>query len=259
MKKIFSALLISTIALSVNAQTKKPITPVKKTTVPAKKTTVVTKTIVKPGVAPKSFKSNLDSASYAFGFSMASQLKSGGLTKLNYEQMVAGLKDVFNDAKPVLTQEQCQTAINTLFTSFSAKREEQAKQQYMPAIKEGEEFLAKNKVKAGVKTTASGLQYEVITQGTGAMPLATDRVTVNYKGTLLDGTEFDSSEKQGKPITFGLNQVIKGWTEGVQLMQEGSKYRFFVPYNLAYGDRDMGQITPFSTLIFEVELVKIEK
>lgn len=252
MKKIFSAILLSTIALSVNAQTKKPLSAVKKTAAP-------TKTTVKPVVTPKTFKSNLDSASYAFGFSMASQLKSGGLTKLNYDQMVAGLKDVFNNAKPALTEQQCQTAINTLFTSFSATREEQSKQQYMPTIKEGEEFLAKNKIKTGIKTTVSGLQYEVITQGAGAKPLATDRVTVNYKGTLLDGTEFDSSEKQGKPITFGLNQVIKGWTEGVQLMQEGSKYRFFVPYNLAYGERDMGQITPFSTLIFEVELVKIEK
>ena len=127
----------------------------------------------------------------------------------------------------------------------------------MPTIAAGDEFLAKNKVKTGVKTTASGLQYEVITEGTGAMPKATDVVTVNYRGTLLNGEEFDSSYKRNEPTTFGLNRVISGWTEGLQLMKEGAKYRFFIPYDLAYGDREMGMITPFSTLIFEIELIKI--
>jgi FKBP-type peptidyl-prolyl cis-trans isomerase len=124
-------------------------------------------------------------------------------------------------------------------------------------INEGIAFLAQNKVKGGVKTTTSGLQYEVITPGNGAKPLASDRVTVNYKGTLLNGTEFDSSYKRGEPATFGLNQVISGWTEGVQLMQEGAKYRFFIPYDLAYGGRSAGEIPPFSTLIFEIELIKV--
>ncbi len=174
------------------------------------------------------------------------------------------MRDVFASANPVLTQQQCQEVIQTLFEGFSKEREEMAKkneeiekQKHMPTIKEGEAFLAQNKVKTGITTTASGLQYEVLTPGTGAKPLASDQVTINYKGTLLNGFEFDSSYKRGEPITFDLGQVIPGWTEGVQLMQEGAKYRFFIPYNLAYGSRDAGEIPPYSTLIFEVELIKV--
>ena len=124
-------------------------------------------------------------------------------------------------------------------------------------LKAGQDFLEQNKTRPEVTTLESGLQYEVLTPGTGAKPLASDQVTVNYKGTLLNGFEFDSSYKRGEPITFGLGQVIPGWTEGVQLMQEGAKYRFFIPYNLAYGSRDAGEIPPYSTLIFEVELIKV--
>lgn len=124
---------------------------------------------------------------------------------------------------------------------------------------EGERFLAENKLKEGVVTTESGLQYEVIKEGKGAKPVATDRVKVHYHGTLIDGTVFDSSVERGEPIVFGLNQVIAGWTEGVQLMSVGSKYRFFIPQELAYGSRQAGQIPPYSTLIFEVELLGIEK
>ncbi len=122
-----------------------------------------------------------------------------------------------------------------------------------------EAFLAENKKKEGVIETASGLQYKVVTMGTGAKPSATDRVKVHYHGTLLDGTVFDSSVERGEPITFGLNQVIAGWTEGVQLMPIGSKFIFYIPSNLAYGDRAAGSIKPGSTLIFEVELLDIEK
>ncbi|MFM8437975.1 MAG: FKBP-type peptidyl-prolyl cis-trans isomerase, partial [Candidatus Kapaibacterium sp.] len=122
----------------------------------------------------------------------------------------------------------------------------------------GAAFLAENAKKAGVTTTASGLQYRVITQGTGAKPLATDKVKVHYKGTLIDGSEFDSSYKRGEPIEFPLNGVIKGWTEGVQLMSVGSKYEFFIPSELAYGDREVGGVIPAgSTLVFEVELLGI--
>lgn len=131
---------------------------------------------------------------------------------------------------------------------------------YGPMKEEGEQFLAANALKEGVITTESGLQYEVISEGKGAKPAATDRVKVHYTGTLLDGTVFDSSVERGEPIVFGLNQVIAGWTEGVQLMNVGSKYRFFIPYNLAYGERGAGQsIPPYATLIFEVELLGIEK
>ena len=124
---------------------------------------------------------------------------------------------------------------------------------------QGEQFLAENKLKEGVIETESGLQYEVITMGKGPKPSATDRVKVHYHGTLIDGTVFDSSVNRGEPIVFGLNQVIAGWTEGVQLMPVGSKFRFYIPQNLAYGDREAGSIPPYSTLIFEVELLGIEK
>ncbi|MBQ9339524.1 MAG: FKBP-type peptidyl-prolyl cis-trans isomerase [Paludibacteraceae bacterium] len=124
---------------------------------------------------------------------------------------------------------------------------------------EGEAFLEANKLKDGIVVTESGLQYEVLKEGKGPKPSATDRVKVHYHGTLIDGTVFDSSVERGEPITFGLNQVIKGWTEGVQLMPVGSKYRFFIPQELGYGGREAGKIPPYSTLIFEVELLGIEK
>lgn len=240
MKKILIAALVATVGMSANAQTKKKATP-------AKKPVTTAKPVAKPV-----FKTNLDSASYALGLNMANSFKSGGVSTLNYEMFTKGLKDVFASANPSLSKEQCQQALTTFF-------EEAGKAQYGPAINEGKAFFAKNKTKAGVQTTASGLQYEVLTPGTGAKPKATDRVTVNYKGTLLNGTQFDSSYDRGQPATFGLNQVISGWTEGLQLMQEGSKFRFFIPQNLAYGSRAMGEITPFSSLIFEVELIKIEQ
>ena len=252
MKKIIIASLVTIAGLSANAQT-----VTKKTTVTKKPATAV-KTTVKPIVKTQTFKNNLDSASYALGINVASSFKSGGMNTLNYELFNKGLRDVFAKANPLLTQSQCQEAVNNLFTSFSKVREAEEIKSHQPTVKAGADFLAANKNKPGVKTTASGLQYEVITQGTGAKPqAATDQVTVNYKGTLLNGVEFDSSYKGGKPISFGLNQVIAGWTEGVQLMQEGSTYRFFIPYNLAYGSREAGQIPPFSTLIFEVELIKV--
>jgi FKBP-type peptidyl-prolyl cis-trans isomerase len=250
MKKLFIAALISLNAFSASAQTaaKKPV---------ATKKPVIA-TIKKPAPAV-AFKTNLDSASYAFGFSMASQLKSGGLKALNYDLMIKALKDVFNSATPLLTQEKCQAAITNLFHGLSKQEEELNKQKYMSNVNEGAAFLAQNKTKPGIKVTPSGLQYEVITDGTGSKPTAIDQVTVHYKGTLLNGFEFDSSYKRGEPATFGLGQVIKGWTEGVQLMPEGAKYRFFVPYQLAYGGTGTqdGSIPPFSTLIFEVELIKI--
>ncbi|MGF1922917.1 MAG: FKBP-type peptidyl-prolyl cis-trans isomerase, partial [Bacteroidia bacterium] len=260
--------LISIIGIAASAQTtaKKTTTTIKPSTVAAKPGTVkpITKPTPKPIVKAPLFKNKLDSASYALGINVASSFKSGGLSTINFELLNKGMKDVFADASPTLTQQQCQEVIQTLFESFSAQREEIArkneeleKQKYMPTIKEGEAFLAQNKNKPGIKTTASGLQYEVITPGTGAKPTANDQVTVNYRGTLLNGLEFDSSYKRGQPATFGLTQVISGWTEGVQLMQEGAKYRFFVPYNLGYGGRPAGEITPFSTLIFEIELIKI--
>ena len=260
MKNLYVAALISLIGFSANAQT------TVKNQLAAKKPVVTSakKPVVKSVIKPITFKSKLDSASYALGINVASSFKSGGLKSINYDLLNKGMRDVFAGANPTLTQQQCQEAIQTLFESFSKEREEMAKkneeiekQKHMPTIKAGEAFLAQNKTKANIKTTASGLQYEVLMPGTGAKPVASDQVTVNYKGTLLSGLEFDSSYKRGEPITFGLDRVIPGWTEGVQLMQEGAKYRFFIPYNLAYGSREAGEIPPFSTLIFEVELIKV--
>jgi FKBP-type peptidyl-prolyl cis-trans isomerase len=252
MKKIFFAALITFVGFSANAQTKS------KTSI-AKKPVTTTKTAAKPVAKAPVFKNNLDSACYALGLSVASSFKSGGLTTINYESFNKGLADALTGANPTLSQEKAQEAITKLFESFSKQREEVEKQKYAVNVNEGANFLAQNKTKPGIKTTASGLQYEVIAAGTGAKPKETDNVTVNYKGTLLNGTQFDSSYDRGEPATFGLNQVIKGWTEGVQLMPEGSKYRFFIPYHLAYGSRATpdGSIPPFSTLIFEVELIKV--
>lgn len=255
MKKLCAAALLSLIGFSANAQT-----TVKKA-VPAKKpvTTGIKKPLVtaKPVAQTPVFKNNLDSASYAFGFSMASQLKSGGLKTLNYDFLVAALKDVFEDKETLLDQGKAQAAITKLFESFSKERDEAEKAKYLPTINEGNAFLAQNKNKPGIKVTASGLQYEVITEGAGAKPVESDQVTVNYKGTLLNGTQFDSSYDRGEPTTFPLTRVISGWTEGLQLMSVGAKYRFFIPYDLGYGARANGQITPFSTLVFEIELIKI--
>lgn len=246
MKSLFIVALITVSGLTVSAQvSKKTATSVKKPISVA---------------APKPLlKSTLDSACYALGLNVAASFKSGGLTTINYEAFNRGLKDAFQQANPALSPQQCQEAVNNLFNSVSKQREAEEMKNNMPTINAGKAFLAANKAKPGVVTTASGLQYQIITQGTGAKPKLTDRVTVNYKGTLIDGTQFDSSYDRGEPITFELTRVISGWTEGLQLMQEGSKYHFVIPYNLGYGANATSKIPAFSVLVFDVELLKIEK
>ena len=156
----------------------------------------------------------------------------------------------------VMSMEEAQAYAQTATEAIKAKAMEKA---HGPNKLKGEEFLAENKAKEGVQTTPSGLQYKVITKGTGAIPTESSNVKVNYKGTLIDGTEFDSSYKRNEPTTFRANQVIKGWTEALTMMPVGSKWELYIPQELAYGSRDQGQIKPFSTLIFEVELINIEK
>ena len=192
----------------------------------------------------------MDKVSYALGMSIGHQLQQMNATDLNIDDFAQAITDVFNgDAK--LSDAEAQAAVQDF---FSRKAEEQAK----AAKAEGENFLAENAKKEGVKTLPSGLQYKVLREGDGRKPSATDKVECHYEGTLINGEVFDSSYRRDETATFGLNQVIKGWTEGLQLMQEGAKYRFFIPYILAYGESGAGgSIPPFATLIFDVELIEV--
>src|SRR5205809_4593156 len=195
-------------------------------------------------------KDQKDKVSYSIGLQIGFNL-SRQKVDISPEVLASGIKDALA-GKPQLTPDQ----IKEVMSTFEKDMEQKQRQAGDKNKAEGAKFLEENKKKEGVKTTASGLQYKVVKDGSGAQPKGTDTVTVNYRGTLINGTEFDSSYKRGQPATFPLNGVIKGWTEGVQLMKVGSKYQFFVPSNLAYGDRAVGpDITPNSTLIFEVELL----
>lgn len=195
-------------------------------------------------------KDQKDKVSYAIGLNIGMNLGKQKIA-INSDAFAAGVKDGLN-GKPQMTEAQ----VKETMTAFEKDMETQQAAAGDKNAKDGEKFLAENKKKEGVKTTASGLQYKVIKEGTGAPPKEADTVTVNYRGTLIDGTEFDSSYKRGEPATFPLNAVIKGWTEGLQLMKTGSKYQFFIPASLGYGARGAGgDIGPNSALIFEVELI----
>ena len=194
----------------------------------------------------------MDKISYALGLSMGQQLLSSGVEKLNYTDLAKGIEHVLEKQQPEIAYTEAQTILNQFFTELEQKIAGQAKEA-------GEKFLAENAKRPEVKTTPSGLQYEIIEATIGQKPKATDKVKVHYEGTLTDGTVFDSSYKRGEPITFGLNQVIKGWTEGLQLMSIGSKYKLYIPYQLGYGAQGAGAaIPPYAALIFTVELLGIE-
>ena len=185
------------------------------------------------------------------------ELFAGDSTKtISKDNFMAGFIAGTLEKGGVMTMEAAQEYTRTAMETIKAKAMEE---KYADNKAAGEKFLAENKTKEGVKTTESGLQYKVITEGKGEIPADTCKVKVNYKGTLIDGTEFDSSYKRNEPATFRANQVIKGWTEALTMMPVGSKWELYIPQELAYGSRESGQIKPFSTLIFEVELVGIEK
>ncbi|MBQ0033990.1 MAG: FKBP-type peptidyl-prolyl cis-trans isomerase [Bacteroidales bacterium] len=194
----------------------------------------------------------MNKVSYALGLSLGQNLASSGIKEIAFEDLVAGMKAIINKEQPAISFEEAQNVLNDFFSELEAKAAGAAKA-------EGEAFLAENAKREGVKVTASGLQYEVLEATIGQKPKATDKVKVHYEGTLIDGTVFDSSYRRGEAISFGLNQVIAGWTEGLQLMSIGSKYKLYIPYQLAYGERGAGQsIPPYSALIFTVELLGIE-
>ena len=193
----------------------------------------------------------MDKFSYGLGMGIGQNLLSMGVQDMNVEDFVKGLKDVLTGAKPEMSHSEAQAVVNDHFRKL-------AEEAYTQNKASGEAFLAENAKKEGVTVLPSGLQYEVITAGNGKKPSATDRVQCHYEGTLIDGTIFDSSIKRGEPAVFGVNQVIKGWVEALQLMQEGAKWRLYIPYDMAYGEHGAGEmIPPYSALIFDVELIKV--
>ena len=201
----------------------------------------------------------MDKLSYALGIGIGSQLAGMGAKELNIDDFAQAIKDVISGSELKVDNAEAQILVQNFFQEQEAKQQAAAAEAGKAAKAAGEAFLAENGKKEGVVTLPSGLQYQVLKEGNGKKPSATDQVVCHYEGTLIDGTVFDSSYQRNQPATFGLNQVIAGWTEGVQLMQEGAKYRFFIPYNLAYGERGAGaQIPPFAALVFDVELIEVK-
>lgn len=201
----------------------------------------------------------MDKLSYALGHNIGHQLIGMGLKEsLNVEDYATAIADVMQGRQPKMSHEEVQQVLEHYFTELEQRQQAEAAERGKAAKSEGESFLAENKKRAGVVTTPSGLQYEIVKEGNGRQPKASDTVQCHYEGTLIDGTVFDSSYRRGMPAEFGLRQVIAGWTEGVQLMKEDSIFKFYIPYNLAYGERGAGaDIPPYAALIFTVELIKV--
>lgn len=201
----------------------------------------------------------MDKLSYAMGLNIGLQLKQMGLgNRLEVKDFGDAVNDILLGNAMKLDPDEANSLLNNFFTELEKEQNAKNAEAGKAAKSEGEKFLAENAKKPGVVVTASGLQYEVLNEGSGRSPKATDVVRCHYHGTLIDGTVFDSSYQRNQPADFGLNQVIAGWTEGVQLMKEGAKYRFYLPYNLAYGEHGAGaSIPPYAALIFDVELLKV--
>ena len=201
----------------------------------------------------------MDKLSYALGHNIGHQLKEMGLQgSLSVDDYAEAVRDVLEGRAAKMGAEEAHMVLQQFFSELEARQQAAAAERGKAARSEGEAFLAENKKQPGVVTTASGLQYTVLQEGTGRQPKASDTVRCHYEGTLIDGTVFDSSYRRGQPAEFGLRQVIAGWTEGVQLMSEGAKYRFYIPWQLAYGERGAGaDIPPYAALIFTVELIKV--
>ena len=201
---------------------------------------------------------NLDRISYALGLSMGNNFRNSGIETINVQDFADGVAAVFNGLAPKMSYDEAKEEIRKFFEAMEARQREAAEKMGEVNKAAGEAFLAENGKRAEVKTTPSGLQYEVLAEGDGPQPTAQDQVEVHYTGKLIDGTVFDSSVDRGMPATFGVTQVIPGWVEALQLMKAGSKWRLFIPSQLAYGPQGAGNVIgPNSTLIFDVELLKV--
>jgi FKBP-type peptidyl-prolyl cis-trans isomerase len=208
---------------------------------------------------PLALTTDKDKVSYAIGMNIGQNMKMESVD-IDPDVLSRGLKDALSGGKTLMTEAEAQQTLTKFRNDMIAKKQAERQKQGDSNKQQGEQFLAANKTKEGVVTLPSGLQYKILKEGTGAKPTATDSVTCNYRGALIDGTEFDSSYKRGEPASFGVSQVIKGWTEGLQLMPVGSKWQLFIPSDLAYGANGAGQqIGPNATLIFDVELLSIKE
>jgi len=213
-----------------------------------------------PAAAPPTFapfKDNKEKTSYALGMNLGTNFKAQGMD-IDSDAMLRGVNDAMSGAKTLMTEEEARAALTQLQSEVRAKMEEKSRMAAITNKKDGDAFLDANKAKDGVVVLPSGLQYKIITQGAGPKPTPLDTVTCNYRGTLIDGTEFDSSYKRGQPASFQVGRVIRGWTEALQLMPTGSKWQLYIPSNLAYGERGSGPIGPNAVLIFDVELISVE-
>ena len=200
----------------------------------------------------------MNKLSYALGLGIGRQLAQMGAEDLNIDDFSQAIKDILTGKEPQVSDQEAQKLVTTFFEEQEAKQRAAAAEKYKDNKEKGEAWLANKAMEEGVVDLPSGLLYQVLNEGSGKKPTAADTVECHYEGRLIDGTVFDSSYKRGESATFPLNGVIAGWTEGVQLMSEGAKYRFFIPYQLAYGERGAGQaIPPFAALVFDVELIKV--
>ena len=244
--KIVFAFSLSVLATNLVAQTKKT------TAKPVAKTTAV---------VANALKTNMDSVSYSLGINIAQSLKSQGMSDVNVALLSKAMSESLKaGGKPALDEQAALSVLNKHFYALQTAKAAQAAKSAEPNRKAGEAFLAENKKKADVVTLPSGLQYQVMKMGEGPKPSVSDKVRTHYHGTLIDGTVFDSSVNRGQPAEFPVGGVIQGWVEALQLMPTGSKWKLFIPYNLAYGERATGaEIKPYSALVFEVELLEILK
>jgi FKBP-type peptidyl-prolyl cis-trans isomerase FklB len=253
-----SVLLLGNLAAQqTSTSTAKPASTAKSGTAASSSTTKPHTATAAKSATPLALKTQKDKLSYAIGMNIGGGMKKDGVD-VDPSILAQGLKDTLAGSKPLLTEAEAQAVMAEFRTTMIKKKQEDAQRVGDANKQAGQQFLAANKGKEGVVTLPDGLQYKILKEGTGPKPAVTDSVTVNYRGTLINGTEFDSSYKRNEPATFGVNQVIKGWTEALQLMPVGSKWQLFIPSDLAYGERSPGgEIGPNSTLIFDVELLSI--